>query len=100
VRHRFLTVPVCAHQVWELKQDWRRGADYFESVLLDYDCTSNWGNWHAAAALSGGRINRSEDSHVRMHMQKDGRKLPVNTQSRTYESHLQDTIGPTRSEEG
>ena len=29
----------------ELKQDWRAGAAYFESVLVDYDVHSNWGNW-------------------------------------------------------
>ena len=29
----------------ELKQDWRVGAAYFESLLLDYDVHSNWGNW-------------------------------------------------------
>ena len=28
-----------------LKQDWRAGAAYFESILLDYDVHSNWGNW-------------------------------------------------------
>lgn len=28
-----------------LKQDWRVGAAYFESLLLDYDVHSNWGNW-------------------------------------------------------
>lgn len=28
-----------------LKQDWRVGAAYFESTLLDYDVHSNWGNW-------------------------------------------------------
>jgi deoxyribodipyrimidine photo-lyase len=28
-----------------LGQDWRRGAAYFESMLLDYDVDSNWGNW-------------------------------------------------------
>ena len=26
-------------------QDWRIGAAYFESMLLDYDVHSNWGNW-------------------------------------------------------
>lgn len=25
--------------------DWRWGAAYFESLLIDYDVTSNWGNW-------------------------------------------------------
>lgn len=29
----------------ELKQDWRIGATYFESLLIDYDVHSNWGNW-------------------------------------------------------
>lgn len=28
-----------------LKQDWRIGAAYFESILVDYDVHSNWGNW-------------------------------------------------------
>ncbi len=29
----------------ELLQDWRIGAAYFESMLVDYDVHSNWGNW-------------------------------------------------------
>lgn len=29
----------------ELKHDWRKGASYFESMLIDYDVHSNWGNW-------------------------------------------------------
>ena len=28
-----------------LKLDWRRGAAYFESRLVDHDVASNWGNW-------------------------------------------------------
>jgi deoxyribodipyrimidine photo-lyase len=28
-----------------LNFDWRWGAAYFESKLLDYDVSSNWGNW-------------------------------------------------------
>ena len=28
-----------------LKIDWRIGAAYFESMLLDYDVHSNYGNW-------------------------------------------------------
>jgi deoxyribodipyrimidine photo-lyase len=42
----------------DMKCDWRHGADYFEEVLLDYDVHSNWGNWCAAAGMTGGRINR------------------------------------------
>ncbi len=29
----------------EMEQDWRIGAGYFESLLIDYDVHSNWGNW-------------------------------------------------------
>lgn len=28
-----------------LNIDWRWGAEYFESLLVDYDVCSNWGNW-------------------------------------------------------
>lgn len=36
---------VASYWTHHLKQDWRVGAAYFESVLLDYDVHSNWGNW-------------------------------------------------------
>ena len=36
---------VCSFLAIDMNQDWRYGADYFESVLLDYDVHSNWGNW-------------------------------------------------------
>ena len=42
----------------DMNQDWRYGADYFESTLMDYDVHSNWGNWCAAAGMTGGRLNR------------------------------------------
>jgi deoxyribodipyrimidine photo-lyase len=31
--------------------NWRLGAAYFESMLLDYDVCSNWGNWNYAAGV-------------------------------------------------
>jgi deoxyribodipyrimidine photo-lyase len=31
--------------------DWRQGAAYFESVLIDYDVCSNWGNWNYSAGV-------------------------------------------------
>ena len=31
--------------IHELGVDWRRGAAYFETQLIDYDVASNWGNW-------------------------------------------------------
>lgn len=36
---------VASYWTHHLRQDWRVGAAYFESVLLDYDVHSNWGNW-------------------------------------------------------
>jgi len=42
----------------DLGIDWRFGADWFESLLLDYDPASNWGNWAGAAGVTGGRVNR------------------------------------------
>jgi deoxyribodipyrimidine photo-lyase len=39
--------------------DWRQGAAYFESRLVDYDVCSNWGNW----AYQAGVGNDSRDGH-------------------------------------
>lgn len=49
---------VCSFLALDMKHDWTRGADYFESALLDYDVHSNWGNWCSGAGMTGGRINR------------------------------------------
>jgi deoxyribodipyrimidine photo-lyase len=49
---------VASYLVLDLNIDWRIGADHFESLLLDHDVTSNYGNWNAAAGLTGGRVNR------------------------------------------
>ncbi|TNE59285.1 MAG: DASH family cryptochrome [Bacteroidetes bacterium] len=35
----------------DLKVNWQIGAEYFESLLLDYDPTSNWGNWNYVAGI-------------------------------------------------
>jgi deoxyribodipyrimidine photo-lyase len=35
----------------DLEIDWRWGAEYFETMLIDYDCTSNWGNWQYVAGV-------------------------------------------------
>ena len=35
----------------ELNMDWRMGAAYFESQLIDYDVCSNWGNWAYLAGV-------------------------------------------------
>jgi len=36
---------VTSYWAKELQQDWRIGAAYFESMLIDYDVHSNYGNW-------------------------------------------------------
>jgi deoxyribodipyrimidine photo-lyase len=41
-----------------LKLDWRIGAAYFESVLLDYDVHSNYGNWLYVAGVGNDPRNR------------------------------------------
>lgn len=37
---------VASYLVKDLKVNWRWGAMYFESQLIDYDVCSNWGNWN------------------------------------------------------
>ncbi|MBQ6460408.1 MULTISPECIES: DASH family cryptochrome [unclassified Exiguobacterium] len=50
----------------ELKQDWRYGASYFESKLIDYDVASNWGNW----AYQAGVGNDSRDRRFNIERQQ------------------------------
>ncbi len=42
---------VASFLVKDLKLDWRWGASYFESKLIDYDVTSNWANWAYVAGV-------------------------------------------------
>ena len=50
---------VASYLIYDLKLDWRAGAAWFESQLLDYDVYSNQGNWLYIAGLGtdprGGR---------------------------------------------
>ena len=41
--------------------DWRVGAAYFESALVDYDVHSNYGNWQYVAGVGNDFKNRSFD---------------------------------------
>lgn len=43
---------VAHYLIKELKVNWQMGAEWFESLLLDYDPCSNWGNWNLAAGVS------------------------------------------------
>jgi deoxyribodipyrimidine photo-lyase len=42
---------VSSFLVNDLKVSWRMGADYFESILIDYDPASNYGNWNMVGGV-------------------------------------------------
>lgn len=42
---------VASYLIDQLKLDWRLGAAYFEEQLIDYDVSSNWGNWTYLAGV-------------------------------------------------
>lgn len=42
---------VASYLAKHLKLDWRIGAEWYESMLVDYDLSSNWGNWQYLAGV-------------------------------------------------
>lgn len=42
----------------QLQLDWRIGAAYFESLLIDYDVHSNYGNWQYVSGVGNDPRNR------------------------------------------
>ena len=42
---------VASFLIYEMKMNWQIGAEYFESLLLDYDPCSNYGNWQYIAGV-------------------------------------------------
>jgi len=64
---------VASFLVKDLKINWRKGAEYFESLLIDYDPCSNYGNWNYIAGV--GSDPREE------------RYFNVVSQSKKYDSH-------------
>ena len=63
---------VASYFAKELKLDWRIGAAYFESLLIDYDVHSNFGNWMYVAGVG----NDPRD-----------RKFNVQLQAERYDEH-------------
>lgn len=51
---------VASYLIYNLKEDWKKGAAWFEHCLLDYDVYSNQGNWFYISGLGfdpkGGRV--------------------------------------------
>lgn len=56
----------------ELQLDWRIGAAYFESLLIDYDVHSNYGNWQYVSGVGNDPRNR---------------KFNIGLQARRYDPH-------------
>ena len=48
----------------ELELDWRIGAAYFESLLIDYDVHSNYGNWSYVAGVGNDPRDRKFNIQV------------------------------------
>lgn len=66
---------VASYFCYELQLDWRFGAAYFEQQLIDYDVSTNWGNW--AYIAGAGNDPRG------------GRKMDLNKQAEQFDKHRQ-----------
>ena len=55
---------VASYFAKELLLDWRIGAAYFESLLLDYDVHSNYGNWMYVAGVGNDPRDRKFNSKL------------------------------------
>lgn len=64
---------VASFLVKDLHVNWQMGAEYFESLLLDYDPCSNWGNWNYIAGVGS---DPREDRHFN-----------ILTQAKRYDPH-------------
>ena len=63
----------------DLQSDWRYGAAYFEEQLIDYDVSSNWGNWAYLAGVGNDpRGNRKFDT------EKQAKDYDANKAYRNY----------------
>ena len=69
---------VASHLIYEYGLDWRLGAAWFESQLVDFDVASNWGNWAYIAGVGadprGGRIFNLESQAERYDPKKTYRE--------------------------
>lgn len=45
-----------SYLIYDLGVDWRLGAKWFETCLVDYDPCSNWGNWAYIAGAGEGNV--------------------------------------------
>jgi deoxyribodipyrimidine photo-lyase len=64
---------VASFLVNDLRIDWRWGASYFESSLIDYDVCSNWGNWMYIAGVGNDPRENRYFNILRQAQQHDSR---------------------------
>ncbi|MAJ31880.1 MAG: deoxyribodipyrimidine photolyase [Flavobacteriaceae bacterium] len=55
---------VASYLTKDLQIDWRWGAAYFESVLIDYDVHSNWGNWQYVSGVGNDPRDRKFNTQL------------------------------------
>jgi deoxyribodipyrimidine photo-lyase len=66
---------VASYLVHDLKIDWRWGAAYFESQLIDYDFSNNWGNWMYVAGV--GNDPRSRRFNTKLQAERYDPELSI-----------------------
>ena len=63
---------VASFLVKDLGLDWRLGAEWFESQLLDHDVCSNYGNWNYSAGIGNDPRQDRKFNMVKQGMDYDG----------------------------
>ncbi len=72
--------------IHELGIDWRHGAAYFESQLIDYDVASNWGNWaYIAGALNSQATQNANKQNTANQSQSKSRHFDLVKQTEMYD---------------
>ncbi|CAH7277110.1 Cryptochrome DASH [Vibrio chagasii] len=72
--------------IHELGIDWRHGAAYFESQLIDYDVASNWGNWaYIAGALNSQAAPNANKQNAANQSQSKSRHFDLVKQTEMYD---------------
>jgi len=69
---------LASYFIHELQLDWRSGAQFFETHLLDFDVAINWGNWAYLAGV--GNDPRGQNGN--------GRWFSLNKQLQQYDPQL------------
>ena len=76
---------VASYLCHNLKLDWRYGAAYFEEQLIDYDVSSNWGNWSYIAGVGNdpreNRVFNIEKQATTYDKDKSYRQLWLNNET-------------------